>query len=431
MSSKKNFLLTVMSASCLFLLFKLVFRFPYSTDDFVYLYADAENRLQLPFFRYYMARVPLWCLGVQHLFTSGLARQETVIYTVAFILNATFLLLISLRLRELITEKGQISKYFWVLAFLFTFYPNDHEVLFWLSCLPYAFGLVFLWAGWVASKNWQKVMLYLMAYCFGEMYLLPSLALELFSVAFPGQHNSKVQFNEILKKSVTKGLFWTLPVGLFLILRGILAQRYGAYPHTFNQSLGIIPTQLSNMMSHFFIMDFYKVFWGPTVLYWLALMLAVVVGLRQGKLTPRIVRFSACFILLSGALVFAMGYFAPRALFGASVCVNALLIVLLEVSVSEASKTIRNLVISLVGLSFIGQSLLVFSLKDANSRILSEKERYIVSYLTSCESNCEISRDKIASGFARGWVLHSDYVREYVEWIKLKHGLKVEVKYVP
>ena len=424
-----------MTCVALFGICKVIFHFPPSTDDFVYLRANVENRLNLDFFGAYLARVPLWCYVTFELFTSSLSTLENLIYPAGFAWNAGFLLLFARRIRRLMFGRIQTSLWFWLLAGIFTFFPNDHEVLFWLTCLPYAVGLGFLWCAWICRIPVMKILFYTAAYACGEMYLMPSLALELLTVVYPKPGPPPPPGRHELGQALQKTFFWLLAVGLFLAMRRILSLAFGTYPHSYVRDFGVLPQQFLHMLEHFFVMDYYKIFWTPTLLYWTALVIVTWTAAKHATINRLTVVYAALFMLTCGSLVFAMGYFAPRALFGASLCVNAFLIVLIERALYKTRILTRWSVLILIGGSFFGQSVLIYSLKDTNSKILGQKEENLVTHLRQCAQQqaqeCVVETTQIPQGLTRGWVLHSDYVEDYVGWIAARYGITVPIRYVP
>lgn len=437
----KRLILGFLASLSLFLILKLFFRFPFITDDYWYLSNFEKGRSDLSLFGNYLARVPLWCLGTWAIFHSGIVYWENTAYAPVFAGNTLFLMLFARELKAKIFSNSRISWVFVLLCGIFAFFPNDHEVLFWPTDWAYFGGLPFLYWGWKQERIWFKVLLYTLAFNFGEMFLLPALALELIPCLFASSEqpdfwdvrawrNHPLQRQEQIRLLLSKILLWCSSVLLFLMIRRGLSMEFGAYTNKAAFSPLLFPRQLMNMFNHFFVMSFYKDFWPPTLLYWLGAILIVKEGRKRQLLSKRYLFPGMLFILVCGSLVFVMGYFAPRALYGASVCVNAMLIVLLERSLSEANLRLKAASLTIMALGFFGQTLLMFDLKNSNSLIMQGKEIALVKQMEECQEPCRISVDSIPQGLKRGWVMHADYAKPFGEWVKLRHQITKQVEFV-
>jgi hypothetical protein len=402
-----------------FVIFKQIYRFPFIADDYRYLALRESGRLELEIFGKYIARLPLWSMLTYGLFESGLVYLETLSYTVVFFVHALMLMLISLRLRKkILPGEEELPWTFFLLVGIFCFFPNHHEILYWPTCWAYVAGLPLLYFGWCAQAVWLKILLYLLSFCCGEMYMFPALSLELMNVIVPTA-NSPDRRREAFVASLT----WIVTVVIFLGLRHTLALFFGAYEHSINLNPLRMPIQFGHLLDHFFVMSFYKTFWLPTLLYWSAVGAAFTLAVRKGILQSSYFARGLVFITISGSLVFVMGYFAERALYGADLCVNALMIVYLNHALRSASVRIKGATMGLIAISFFGLTLMIYDLKSTNAKVLNEKAVAVTAFLRNCSEPCTVAPAEISQGLVRGWVLHEDYAADFIAWINAKERI--------
>jgi hypothetical protein len=421
--------ITLLILTGVFFVLKTVFRFPLIADDYHYLALLESGRLDPAAFGKYITRLPLWSLLTFGVFKSRFVYLENLSYTFIFAVHGLFLMLFGLRLRQRIFGATDSSLTFLVLVGVFSFFPNHYEILFWPTCWAYIGGLPGLYLGWTAQRRWLKFLCYTASFCFGEMYLLPALALELLNFMFPRTGTSGIS-KEWRQMVLTFGA-WLGAVVVFLLIRKLLTPIFGAYAHPINLSPGRIPLQLWNMLDHYFVLSFYKTFWVPTMLYWCGLGLIFTYGRRQGASDVAQIVKAMVFVVISGSLVFVMGYFTKRALYGADVCVNALLIAYLEQALKRSRQGFKFASVSLIAVACVGLSLMIYDLKSTNARIMDQKAATMAQFLRQCSAPCIVDLSDIPNGLVRGWVMHPDYAASFVDWINAKEGIHKPIVFVP
>ena len=440
--NRQRLALGFLAALSVFVLFKLCFHFPFIADDYVYLARMERGDFALNIFGTYWARVPLWCLATWAAFASHMAYAENFAYPAVFAANALCLITIAWELKKRLHPETPVAWTFIALTIIYAFFPNDHEVLYWPTDWAYVGGLPCLIWAWKTQNRIGKILIYTAAFCFGEMHIMPALALELVPFLFvpAGQadlwllidwRKNPASAELKLRRSLLLGTLvrWMASVGLFLGLRWGMSQAFGAYVHLTGFNPLNFPKQLEHMLNHFLVLSFYKDFWPPTLLYWIGALLIVTKARKSSGLTSRDGVNAGLFILISGAIVFAMGYFTTRALYGASVCINALLIVQLDHCLQFLDRRWQRTALILIALGFFGHTLFIFDLNNSNHAIMQEKERTLLAAMESCQEPCQVPVDSIPQGLKRGWVMHSDYAKSFAEWVKLRHSIVKQVEF--
>jgi hypothetical protein len=256
--------------------------------------------------------------------------------------------------------------------------------------------------------------------------MFPALSLALMNIMFPtaGRLDQR-------RAAFTALITWIMTVVIFLGIRYVLSKFYGSYEHSINLNPIRMLIQFGYLLNHFFVLSFYKTFWLPTLLYWGAVGGAFIFAVRKGALKSSLFGKGSVFIVVSGGLVFVMGYFAERALYGAEVLANALVIVFLDQAFRTASVRIKAATTGMIAVSFLGLSLMIYDLKNTNAKILDQKAVALTEFLRSCPEPCYVDVAEISKGLIRGWVLHEDYVPDFVAWINARERINKSLLFSP
>lgn len=146
----------------------LPFNFPPIADDFVFLFRVENESFPLSSFGRYWARVPLWCLGTWSFFEAKAIEWQKFLTLLLFTMNGSFLYLFAKRTHKALFPEEKASSYVFLGAMIYSFFPNDHEVLYWMTCWAYMGGVFFLYVAWTSRSIVGKSILYLCCFCFGD-----------------------------------------------------------------------------------------------------------------------------------------------------------------------------------------------------------------------------------------------------------------------
>lgn len=210
----------------------------------------------------------------------------------------------------------------------------------------------------------------------------------------------------------------------FVLLRTLLAVYFNPYAHRIDLNPLHIPSKILMIFEHFFVMSYSKSFWPITIVYWLGLAILMYQIIKRQQASRGLLGL-ALYGILTGSLVFVMGYFASRALYGASLVFHSLLVVFIAKITQPLSLGKKWAIYGLISASFIGQNWFIFSEKTKNYKILEQKEQELISEIQQCISPCRIPLDSIDKGFGRGWLMHADYAEDFAKWVVLRHKLEM------
>lgn len=414
LSNLRYFLFFSLLFICFFSL-KSFFSFPLIADDYRYAAAALDLSLSLSTFARYMSRIPFWCLGSFSIFSFDFLKFEHFVYAVFFILNSFYLLATVKLLQKKLQLKISLS-FILPLVFAYSFFPNDHEIIYWPTTWAYMGGYFFVLAAAFLNRKWAflKILCFTVAFLFGEMHVFTALALELADK----QHFSKKEF-------FTRFFPWFCSLVLLFFIRLALSFFWGKFQHQLIfhhfDPLG----QILRAMKHYSVLSFYKDYWPITLFYWSGLFLGC-----QKPSKNQIIFFLRT-IFISSSIVFLMGYFATRAMYGASFVFNALMILWLAKSYGvwfENRQKVRVfLSFAIIFISLAGFTIFIFDLKDQNTAILKKKEQAMIAYWKTCDFKCDLSEEtkkSLSQGLVRGWVLAEDYHEDFINWVRLKATLQ-------
>lgn len=352
------------------------------------------------------------------------------IFFVAHALSFCFLikyLFISLRIESFFDRRLGEAFSFVLLVTAFTLYPNYYEVLYWPTDMPYILGALLL-VGSLYIKNVLVRSIFLSAsFLISEMFLAPALCFMLFPFGF--LYGSTKDRN-VIRRAAKDFFIWVGAVGAYLLIRYVLSQFFGTYPHRISLNPINILLQIKNSTWLTVSLHFYKTYWIQTGIYVLLLVYILFLLLSKKLMPLKVWILSVFFSILSMGIYWALAYSARRALYGSGLFVNALLVLAAYLVLSRTDKTFKKIIFSsLFLLIFISHTLNIFSIKNKNYHVLQGKEMQLVKEISACKEPCKIELSSLDSGLKRDWVLHEDYWIAYAEWIKQKHYPQKKVKF--
>ena len=403
------------------------FNFTFSTDDYYYLsHLTSESGLRYEDFGKYWSRVPVWVFLTYWLFSFD--HAWLLIYPIFFLYASSFCYFIDYLIRETESKVLEENKLFLILlSICYCFYPNYFEVLYWPTTMTYVFGAFFMACGLHSRKNSIRYSFFVLSFLTSEMYLLPSLSFVLFPVFFNQPTVSGMKRNTPL---IIKNLiYWLLSIAVFFLVRFTISAYVENYQHGISFDLYHMVGQVVNIFKYFFFMEFYKVYWGQTLVYFSTILYLFYYSFKVGKLNLNEALIVFLFCFFASSIYIFLAYSASRALFGAGLFVNAIMVWFIF-NLTKNHLKIARIVLSLILLSFMTHNFLIYSIKDYNYDVLKLRENELVEKIKSCqEDDCEIPLKALDEGLRKDWVLHRDYWVFYAEWVKNKSGIKKEVRF--
>ena len=422
-----DFMKSAFISLSIFLLITSFFNFTFSTDDYRYLsHLTSETGLRYEDFGYYWSRVPIWAFLTYWFFRFD--HAWLFIYPIFLLYTSSYCYFIDYLIRETKLKVLEENRLFLILlSVCFCFFPNYFEVLYWPTTMTYVFGAFFMACGLHSRVDIIRYSFFVLSFLTSEMYLLPSLSFVLFPVFFNQPTVSGVEKNTpLIIKNIT---YWILSIAVFFMVRFAISIYMGSYQHGISFDLNHMIGQVGNIFKYFFFMEFYKVYWGQTIVYFFTILYLIYFSFKEKNLCLNESLIVVFFCFFSSCIYIFLAYNASRALFGAGMFVNGI-IVWFIFNLTRNHIKIARIALSLILLSFMTQNFLIYSIKDYNYDILRLKENELVAKIGSCrENDCEIPLKSLDEGLKNDWVLHRDYWVYYAEWIKNKSGIKKEVHF--
>jgi hypothetical protein len=387
------------------------FNFTFSTDDYSYLArAYTQNGLQFSSFGGYVSRIPVWAFFTWVGFaTHFYEHYHLAMYTyfIIYILGFLLLLKYTFNLHQLeIDHNHKTIGIITIIAFIL--YPTHHEVLYWETDFSYTIGLLFLGLSLNQRNKYLKALFIIFSFLTSEMYVFP-----LFSILFIESIKNKTYLKNIM-------LFF-LSVIIYFTIRKSLIPIFGDYSVgdklTF-QILKIIQ-QIKSSFLQIFGMHFYKTSYILSIPYFCLLIYIFYNFFKDCKNNP--LYYLSILLAIPGSFCFywLMSYGASRALFGAQVFVNSLIVAMTYSVLSKFQLKFSKYIPLFFLIIFLAHSFKIFNLKDSNYQKIQIAKEQIKNELSKCNYNCIDQIPYRNIGIERDWVMMEDYWANFVKWISL------------
>lgn len=412
---KDPFLFSAIVAFIFFILLTFSFSFTYSTDDYSYL-ARSHSTIGLSFesFGGYVSRLPVWALFTWIGFSTHFYDHYHLAMSLWFLI---FSLSFSFLVKEIflilkISEFSETDKFLIPIVLIpFILYPTHHEVLYWATDFAYVIGLTFLTFGLRSKQFAVKVLFLTLSFLTSEMYVFP-----LFSILFIDTFINNKKYQNLI-------LFFITAI-IYFAIRKSLIPIYGDYSVgsklTFEVKTIVKNIYATIVMN--FGMHFYKTIWILTIPYLLLIALPIFNFLKEYYNDSKL-KFWAILLSIPGSFCFywLISYGASRALFGSQNFNNALVIVSLFLFLRSniINSKLKYLIPTIIFLIFIGFSLRTFSIKNQNYEVINQAKTEIQKELAICEYKCIDAIAYKDLPLQKDWVMHPDYWKYFIKWIKL------------
>jgi hypothetical protein len=419
---KHPFAAAAAATSILFSIAICFLHFTLSADDFGYLARLYSNDgLRITDFFHFIDRTPVWIFFAWIFFHLPDAESGRIPFIVTFVIFSFSVA----RLFSYFAAETRLNlnpwKAFWITSVLLL-YPTHYEILYWLTAMSYIAGLG-LWALSLGAVTFLQIPLMASAFLVSEAYLLPVLLFPFLIQIANGQLGFKNAAREILK--------WLVAVGLFFGIRFVIRHQLDlpAYAYDISLNPGFILGRIRDSFYEVYAIQFYKVYWANTAIYWLILLALLFIAFKNRLASP--VKVMGCFAVsfLATAIYWIYAHNAPRALFGAQILVCVAIFYLL--SFFELKKL--KWFLTLLACVYLSATAKIFSVKWKNHQVLEALEVDWTNRLSACPEPCVIEVKDLDKDIRNDWVM--DYQSSwpgFIDYVISKHKItkKIEPIYV-
>jgi len=396
MSYKHQFLITALLVLATLLVMSFIYKIPFSTDDFSWISARNEGRVQ--FLDDYFFRLPVW-KALHHILFPLYLSQSWLVKFLFWTLGWYGILFPLVWFLKKFGLNWGLAPF---LAGLVFFAPNQYEITFLVYSLPYCIGFFLCGSGfWVMrmKRRWIGTILYLLSFLTLESFIVVTILLEV----------SVAEDRLPLKKTIKIKL--VALASLFLLYGGIRLGLQWLNPYHYDILVHLQFSQIRGFFYSCFLIGFYKLN-GFLSLLQLLLYVAVIYLLfkisKTKHLTGIAMRALIILTVLCGAssYYFILKYSARRALAGQISFVYGVYIIACLAFLSKLK--IRSFVKIALFLLFISPQMInqthIFRTKQYNyhlmNSIISETQRL----LADRNQTVIIHPDQIKKKFKRDWV---------------------------
>lgn len=295
-----------------------------------------------------------------------------------------------------------------IISFLAFFAPNQYELDFNLSSMPFTYGLLFVGLGFLCfRKGWKApgILLYLLAFLTLESFVILAVLLE-FSARVPLLTDRKVLKKIALDLLPVLILFGVIRIGLHLIHP--YHYGYGAdFALRFSQGKGFI-------IKTFFI-DFFKlnsVLSAVQFLLYGALAYALLKDVSSGERRRWAGSLLVLFLLLLtlSGYYYVLSYPAGRALVGqiAFVWAAYLLFGVGYLRRARGRLAIKVLLFGVLIFAQIANQALIWKAKRFNFIQIEKEVAFVRDRLSKTEGTIGVDANEVRTHFKRDWIFASD-----------------------
>jgi hypothetical protein len=291
-------------------------------------------------------------------------------------------------------------------ALLIFFAPNQYELNYNLSSLPFCFGFLFVGLGFHLFRKgltFPGVFLYLLSFLTLESFIVLIILLE-FSAYLPDLTHRKSWM------AIGRNL-----LSIFIPYAVVRLVLYFIHPYGYNVAQSIKLTQVRGLVIHSFLISFFKL---NSILSFLQLLLFGFLAIKIIKsLHPNKRRDWLLSIIILAILFFAassyyfiLGYPAGRALAGqVAFCWGSyLLLVICYINKRRVSLP-AGIILLIIFISVqIASQTLIYRTKDNNYRQISHEIASIRNELDMKTGSVDIDATKVRSHFKRDWIFGSN-----------------------
>lgn len=315
------------------------------------------------------------------------------------------------------------------ILFIFTFYPNYYEILYWHTCFAYILGLFFLVLGLYTRKKVVAVLALTLSFLSSEMFIVPSICILLFPKVLTW---TPFSFKRSVK-DVLKSLYpsWIFAAFFTIIIRLGLSLLFSPYAYGTSFRFKKVFHQIIQALLYLFTMNFYKTYWAASIVFIIALISLFAFLYKKKILNFTQIILTVFLLIFSTATFWIVRYSAVRALYGAGLFFNAFLVVFLFRAIKEGRWLKPITVLSLViGLVFLTHTAIIFLTKNHNFYVLKELEKDLIFQMEKCPEPCCIKLHNFNEKIKRDWVLpEPSYWIYYATWIKNREFKKKNITF--
>ncbi len=409
------------------------FRFPFLADDYIFLMRSYDPHFQLKDFGNLLIQRPVFAILNFLTFKHHIFEHTQILFYVYFYLHTWGLMRL---LRELVTQLDSRRAFLvqsspvWVLFCLgLCFYSGFFEVLFMALNLPYSLGTLLLSFAWTSRKKQIRILMMSVAFCTFETYLLPALLIPWLPYVLWVPGMSADLKKQGFQKNFESSVEWFLACLLYVGIRGLLCVWIpeGAYPFTFQPSHWFAQGWMHAQL--LFTLNFYKIYWFETALFWVSIILV----LMQVKPQQRVwsVMIFLCGPLLASAHIILIDYYAPRAIHGGELVLLLILGSLFFCGiVPQKIKGIQKIAVAMLWIALSLQLTIIFHTRSIHQNRIQSLEKEWVTQMEACQAPCVLKMGHLGRGFLRDWILPPYSWQPFLEWLKKAHGISKSIQFL-
>lgn len=392
--------------------------FTFMADDYIHLAKSySTSSLFSDYFAAWLGRVPVWAATAYVLFESHVFERSWWPMHLFFATHALGMALVSAYLlRELRGEgEGRVPTA-WVVAAtaVFCLYPNDHEILYWPTCMPYTLGALFLgMAVWLSAPAARAIFLCLAGLTY-ETFLLPGLALLIIPPLAMGGKQSAAWRGP--------ALVWVGALAMVLGVRYVGGAWFGTFHHSTDFALDHIAHQMLSAAALLFRSKHYHMHTHLAATAACAVWPLLILWRGGTRTKAAVLLVLGCFA--STAVYWVLGYSAARAVYGSQVFLSATLVwIACQVwTLGKHAAWALVILMVLTALGFVDQQRELWQIKTDNAAVLAQRERMWHQTLRDCPEPCVLDYGNLEDGLRPDWVLPGSFGTAYVEWLRLKYA---------
>lgn len=394
MKIRLSYLITFLS----FLIIVTIYKIPLSTDDYHWTLLLNQEAFSHVFDDYFF-RLPVWRIIFRYSF------PVLINYPILgkFIMWGAGIIGLYFPLSWFFNKYGLNTVWLPIIAFLTFFAPNQYEVNYFTTIMPYCFGFLFSGLGFYAFRKGHKVIgsfFYLLSILTLESFISLVLLLEFSTIidTFPSRVSIKKFISSIMPLLI-----------VYFFVRLVL---HIINPYSYGIDLSLKFSQIRGLIFQCFFINFYKL---NSILSFVQLILYgyLFVGLYKiaAKTSIRIdwiKRILILFVILimTSSYYYFLEYPANRALSSQiSYCWGFYLLVCVYLlSKTEKSLSLKIIMATLLISAQIANQAIIFRTKQYNYHFLKRQVTYVIDKLSKEEKNIFIDLNQLRSGLKRDWI---------------------------
>jgi len=391
------YFLTIMIFICL----SVFYRLPLSTDDWHWgLWIKQGNKL--PIFDEYFFRLPVCKLIFSQIFPILIQNPILGKLTVWGIAIAGFFLILSWFFKKYGINPILLP----IVSLLAFFAPNQFELNFLLSSMPFCFGFIFAGLGFYFNRKNLGALgafFYLLSFFSLECFIVLAVLLEFL-----------VHIETFRKRHFLKKIIGSLAPAIlsYIFIRLTL---HFIQPYKYETGRFFSLSQFRGFIIQCFLIDFYKlntilsffqlIFYGVLIYIWTS-------GKNAQEKRNRIISLLAIFLIIIAisSYYYFLGYAARRALAGQIAFVWATYLVFISAYLARMRKSVfvKTLIFLVLISTQIVNHARIYLVKQYNYLQIEKEVALLKKKLSEEDRKIEIDLRAIRANFKRDWIFASD-----------------------